>query len=146
LQACEKLGFLVGRPRRHLRLAMPRPRLIKGDARGMPGLALLGGGIELDEYLTALHVPAEDRVSSHHPAGDRRLHGMGSLAHFQARGVADGIQRHFSAEEPGSPGAEEPDDEEHSQGRASKAVSIESALCGSKHGGRAPQAKGISEL
>ena len=38
LQAHEQLGLLLGRPRRHLCLAMPRPRFIKGDAPGLSSL------------------------------------------------------------------------------------------------------------
>ena len=46
LQAREEFGLLIGRPRRHLPLAVPRPRLVEGDTSGMPGVAqrLLFGG------------------------------------------------------------------------------------------------------
>jgi hypothetical protein len=122
-----------------------------GGERAHTGLLLLqlqvlGGGLELDEHLAALHLLAEDQVGRHHPAGDRCLDGVGGLAHLQARGLADRIQRHLGAEEPGSPGAEEPDDEEYSQGRAPGAISFKSALCGNKHGGFASHLEGISWL
>jgi hypothetical protein len=106
-------------------------------------LQVLGGGIELDEHFAPLHLLGEGQAGRHHPAGDRRLHGMSGLAHLQARGIADHVQRHLRAEESGSPGAEEPDDEEQRQRRALKAVSIKSALCGSKHGRLASHAAGI---
>lgn len=68
---------------------------------------------------------------------------MGGLAHLQAGGVADRVQPHLGTDEPGPPGAEERDDEEHSQPRAPKAVSFKSALGGRKHGGLASHPEGI---
>ena len=129
LQAGKDFGFFICRPRRHLCLAVPCARFVKGDASGVPGVAqrllfggdgrmqrldlgrervqagllllqlqVLGGGIELDEHVAALHLLAEDQVGRHDPAGDRRLDGMGGLAHLQARRLADRVERHLGCQ------------------------------------------------